>query len=106
VNFPALAGLPEKVAFTSRVFGMQQDRAIIPHGHRNMVSCHYVLKGEFRLRSYDRIADDDTHMIIEPAVDELARPGSHSSISDERNNVHWLIAKTGPAFTFVHDVRA
>jgi len=100
VNFPALAGLPEKVAFTSRVFGMQQDRAIIPHGHRNMVSCHYVLKGEFRLRSYDRIADDDTHMIIEPAVDELARPGSHSSISDERNNVHWLIAKTGPAFTF------
>jgi hypothetical protein len=100
VQFPKLAGLPEKLSFLGRVFGMKKDRAIIPHGHRNMVSCHYVLKGEFWLRQYDRIADDDTHMIIQPTLDQTARVGSHSSISDEKNNVHWLIATTETAFTF------
>jgi hypothetical protein len=65
-----------------------------------MVSCHYVLKGEFWLRQYNRVADEDTHMIIAPTVDQLARAGSHSSISDERNNVHWLIATTDTAFTY------
>jgi len=100
VKFPPLAELPEKLAFLARIFGMKKDRAIIPHGHRNMVSCHYVLKGEFWLRQYNRIADDDTHMIIEPTVDQLARVGSHSSISEERNNVHWLIATTDTAFTY------
>jgi hypothetical protein len=99
-ELPRLAGLPEKLGFQVRVFGMKKDRAIIPHGHRNMVSCHYVLKGEFWLRQYNRIADDDTHMIIEQTVDEVARVGSHSSISDERNNVHWLIARTDTAFTY------
>jgi hypothetical protein len=79
---------------------MRRDRAIIPHGHKNMVSCHYVLKGEFRLRQYDKVGETDTHMIIVPTIDEVARAGSHSSISDERNNVHWLRATTDTAFTF------
>jgi|KBSSwiStaDraftv2_1062776.scaffolds.fasta_scaffold00587_27 hypothetical protein len=99
VTFPDLQ-VPERLAFHSKIFGMRKSRAIIPHGHRNMVSCHYVLKGEFRLRQYNRVADDATHMIIEPTVDELARVGSLSSISDERNNVHWLTAMTDSAFTY------
>jgi len=100
VEFPTLAGLPEKAPYLARVFGMKKDRAIIPHGHRNMGSCHYVLKGEFWLRQYNRIADDGTHMVIEPTVEQVAPVGSHSSISDESNNVHWLIAQTEVAFTF------
>jgi hypothetical protein len=59
-----------------------------------------VLKGEFQLRQYDKVGETDTHMIIVPTVDEAARAGSHSSISDERNNVHWLRATTDTAFTF------
>ncbi|HWM90033.1 MAG TPA: hypothetical protein VN493_04645 [Thermoanaerobaculia bacterium] len=100
VRFPQLEGLPEDLAFYSKIFGMKKDRAIIPHGHRNMVSCHYVLKGELWLRHYDKVEEDGTHMIIEPTVDQLARVGSHSSISDERNNIHWLKATTDTAFTY------
>ncbi|MEP0548265.1 MAG: hypothetical protein ABJF88_15115 [Rhodothermales bacterium] len=100
VRFPALDGLPERLAFHSKVFGMQRDRAIIPHGHRNMVSCHYVLQGDLHLRHFDKVEEDATHMVIEPTVDAVARPGSYSSISDERNNVHWLRAMTETAFTF------
>lgn len=100
VTFPQLDGLPEKLAFYGKIFGMKKHRAIIPHGHRNMVSCHYVLQGELRLRHYDKVEEDGTHMIIEPTVDQLARTGSHSSISDERNNIHWLRATTDSAFTY------
>ncbi len=100
VRFPELAGLPEKLAFHSKIFGMQRDRAIIPHGHRNMVSCHYVLRGELRLRHYDKIEEDGAHMVIEPTIDDRAPVGSHSSISDEKNNIHWLRATTETAFTY------
>lgn len=100
VKFPELAGLPEDLAFYSKIFGMKRDRAIIPHGHRNMVSCHYVLRGELRLRHYDKIEEDGAHMVIEPTIDQRALVGSHSSISDEKNNIHWLRATTETAFTY------
>ena len=98
--FPTLDGLPERLAFHSKVFGMRRDRAIIPHGHRNMASCHYVLQGTLHLRHYDKIAEDHTHMVIAPTIDETATPGSFSSISDDHHNVHWLRAETETAFTF------
>ena len=100
VTFPKLDGLPQNLAFYGKVFGMRKDRAIIPHGHRNMVSCHYVLQGELRLRHYDKIEEDGTSMVIEQTVDQLARVGSHSSISEEKNNIHWLTATTDTAFTY------
>lgn len=100
VTFPKLDGLPQDLAFYGKVFGMRKDRAIIPHGHRNMVSCHYVLMGELWLRHYDKVEEDGATMVIEPTVDQIARVGSHSSISDEKNNIHWLTATTDTAFTY------
>jgi hypothetical protein len=100
VEFPQLDGLPKDLVFVRKIFGMKKDRAILPHGHKNMVSCHYVLKGDFRLRHYDKVEEDETHMLIEPTIDHLVGPGTHSSISDEKNNIHWLQAKTETAFTF------
>jgi hypothetical protein len=100
VKFPELEGLPKDLAFYSKIFGMKRDRAIIPHGHRNMVSCHYVLHGELRLRHYDKIEEDGTHMVIEPTIDQRAPVGSHSSTSEEKNNIHWLRATTETAFTY------
>ena len=99
-RFPGLDEVPDKLLFGSKIFGMKKNRAIIPHGHKNMVSCHYVLKGELHLRHFDKIEEDDTHMIIAPTVDEMAQVGSHSSISDEKNNIHWLKAETEVAFTY------
>lgn len=99
VSLPRLE-LPHGVSIHGKIFAMKQHRAIIPHGHRNMVSCHYVLKGGFRLRQYDKVAEDATHMIIAPSIDTHVTAGSHSSISDEQNNVHWLVATSDAAFTF------
>lgn len=99
VNFPDLEGL-DRLAFHGKIFGMRRHRAIIPHGHRNMASCHYVLHGELHLRQYDKLDEDDTHMVIVPTRDEIGTPGSYSTISDDRDNVHWLVARTETAFTF------
>lgn len=97
---PKLDGISDNYSFIGRIFGMQKDRAIIPHGHKNMTSCHRVLKGDFLLRQYDRIKDDGDFMFIKQTIEELGKPGSFSSISDDKNNIHWLVANTDHAYTF------
>jgi hypothetical protein len=91
-------GLPRK--FGTKVFGMAQGRAIVPHGHQNMASMHVVLAGEFRLRHFERVEDQPGHLVLRPSIDRASKPGDLSSISDQRDNVHWLVATKGPAYTF------
>lgn len=100
INFPELEGLPEKTVFLKKIFGMKKGRAIIPHGHSNMSSAHLVLKGEFTLKHYDKVAEEANHLLIKPTIEKTAGVGSNSSISDEKNNIHWFIANTEAAFTF------
>jgi len=100
VSFPKLAGLPEKTVFAKKLFGMQKDRAIIPHGHSNMASAHLVVKGEMHLRHYQKLHGDHQHLIIKPTIDKMTKPGESSSISDDKDNVHWFIANTPTAYTF------
>jgi len=100
VVFPRLEGLPDKTFFVKKIFGMQKDRAIIPHGHSNMSSAHLVLHGEMHLRNYDKITSDKDYLVIRPTVDRTIVPGQCSTISDERNNIHWFIANTETTFTF------
>jgi len=100
VNFPKLNGLPEKTVFVKKIFGMKKDRAIIPHGHSNMASAHLILNGEMHLRHYEKIQQDGQNLIIKPSIDRIAKVGESSSISDEKDNVHWFIANTETAFTF------
>lgn len=100
VKFPKLEGLPARTAFTKKIFGMKKGRAIIPHGHANMSSAHLILKGEMQLRNYNNHRQENKHMIISPSSDRLIQRGDCSTISDERDNVHWFIANTDQAFTF------
>lgn len=100
IDFPTLEGLPKNTIFTKKIFGMKKDRAIIPHGHSNMVSAHFILKGEFALRHYDKIKDETEYLIIKPTIERSVKVGDYSSISDVKDNVHWFIAKTDSAFTF------
>lgn len=100
VTFPKIAGLPDDVQFIKKIFGMKKDRAIIPHGHKNMVSAHYVLRGDFDLKLYDKLDDDGDHLVISQTTDTVIHPGAVSSISDEKNNVHWFKARSDIAFTF------
>ena len=100
VKFPKLAGLPERTAFVKKIFGMQKDRAIIPHGHSNMASAHLILNGEMHLRHYEKVRQEKENLIIKPTIDRIAKIGDSSSISDEKDNVHWFVANTETAFTF------
>ena len=100
VVFPTIEGLPSNTAFVKKIFGIQKDRAIIPHGHSNMSSSHLVLKGELSLRQFEKVEEEKDHLIIKPTVDRVAPVGDASSISDERNNIHWFIANSPHAFTF------
>ena len=100
VVFPMIEGLPSNTAFVKKIFGIQKDRAIIPHGHSNMSSSHLVLKGELSLRQFEKVEEEKDHLIIKPTVDRVATVGDASSISDERNNIHWFIANSPHAFTF------
>lgn len=100
VDFPKLRDLPAEYAFHKKIFGVQKGRAIIPHGHKNMVSAHLVIKGEFDLKHYDKLEDDGSHLIIKPTIDKMIGAGDASSISDEKNNVHWFKTRSDYAFTF------
>lgn len=95
---PQVEGMPRN--FFTKLFAVREGRAIAPHGHQNMASMHVVLRGEFRLRHFDRVEDQPDHLILRPTIDRSARPGDLSSISDTKDNVHWLYATRGPAFTF------
>ena len=100
VKFPKLTGLPEKTAFVKKVFGMKKDRAIIPHGHSNMTSAHLILNGEMHLRHYEKIRQEEQNLIIKPTLDKIVKVGDSSSISDEKDNIHWFVSNTETAFTF------
>ena len=102
---PKVKGISEHYAFKGLIFGMKKDRAIIPHGHTNMVSCHRILNGEVLLKQYDRVRDEGDYMFIKQTLEETGKPGSFSSISDQKGNVHWLVTNTDYAHTFVVVVR-
>ena len=99
IPFPSIDGLPQSQYF-QKIFGLKKDRAIIPHGHSNMVSSHVVLQGDFHLRHYNKIGQDESHLIIEPTQERSIHAGDHSSISDSTDNIHWFIAESNAAYTF------
>ncbi|WP_339336226.1 MULTISPECIES: hypothetical protein [unclassified Croceitalea] len=100
VMFPRLEGLPENTTYIKKIFGMKKGRAIIPHGHSNMTSSHLILSGEMHLRNYNTLEKQDNHLIINKTVDKIIKPSECSTISDDKDNVHWFIANSETAFTF------
>lgn len=100
VRFPRLAGIPPRTVFIKKVFGMKKGRAIIPHGHHNMSSAHLILRGNFDVKHYDKVQESSNEMIIKPTIDKIGKAGEATSISDERDNVHWYRALTDKAYTF------
>ncbi|QDU80140.1 hypothetical protein Pla110_18630 [Polystyrenella longa] len=88
-------------ALITKVAHVRKGSSIPPHGHSNMVSAFLCVSGEFEVRQYDRLEDQDNHMIVRQTVhDKNAGVGTWSSISDYRNNIHWLTAKTNDCYLF------
>lgn len=100
VEYPKIEGMPEKLVFGEQIFALKKGRSVVPHGHNNMATAFLILKGNFHGRHYDRIEDEKEHMIILPTIDGRFGPGSTSSVSDEKDNVHWFKAEDEPAFIF------
>jgi len=87
-----------------RFFGMRQGGAIIPHVHNNMVSAHLVMDGQFHGRTFDREADMQDpageFVMLRPKLDDTLRAGQMITMSDDRDNCHWLVAEADRSFTF------
>jgi hypothetical protein len=100
VDFSHVSGLPVQQAFGRQIFAMGPGRSVVPHGHNNMATGFLVLKGNFRGRHYDRIADNSDHYIIRPTIDRSFQPGEFSTISDHKDNIHWFTAESRCGFLF------
>ena len=99
-NPPRAAGLPQELSFSTFIYGMKKDRAIVPHCHRNMTSMHMPIGGQLHGWHYDRLRDEPQHLIIKPTLDRALTLGEVTTISDEKDNVHWFKATSDAAFTF------
>jgi hypothetical protein len=99
-DFEEVAGIPTKFVFGKQIFGLKKGRSVVPHGHDNMATAFLILKGELRGRLYDRLEDQPEHYIIRPTIDRTFGAGDASTISDQKDNVHWFEAITEPAYIF------
>ena len=100
VKFSQGAGLPSELSFAPYFYAMKKGVAIVPHGHHNMTSMHMILAGQAHAWHYDRIADEPQHLIIRPTKDKVLVRGELSTISDQKDNIHWFKALTEPVFMF------
>lgn len=103
VRFPKLDWLPEKRGWGMSIFALDERCAVMPHGHHNMVSMHMVLKGDVHVRHYDRIHEEDHQVVLKPTIDRVSSAGAATTISEHRDNVHWL-KNTGRGKAFTLDV--
>lgn len=100
VNFSREEGLPAELSFAPYFYAMRKGVAIVPHGHRNMASMHMMLKGEAHGWQFERVSDEAQYLTIKPTVDEVLKAGAVTTISDQRDNIHWFKALSEPVFMF------
>ena len=100
VGFSRNEGLPAELSFTPYFYAMKKGVAIVPHGHRNMASMHMMLKGQAHARQFERVADEGPYLTIKPTIDKVLDVGAVSTISDQRDNIHWFKALSEPVFMF------
>jgi hypothetical protein len=100
VKFPVIEGLPSEQSFVKLFFIVDKNHAIVPHGHHNMATMHMILKGEMQSWHYDRVRDEKDFIIIKPSDYRISKVGDVSTISDEKDNVHWFKAGNEASFAF------
>jgi hypothetical protein len=99
-KFPEVEGLPTQLVFGHQMFALGKGWSVAPHGHDNMATAFLVPKGDFHGRHYERSQDEGKTMIIRPTMDQPFGPGEYSTISDQKDNVHWFTATSETAFLF------
>jgi hypothetical protein len=100
----SFAGAPPLTAMGHKIFALGRGRAIIPHAHNDMVSAHLILAGRFHVRTYHRHfareCPGGAELYLEPGMDRHLGPGDLITMSDDRDNVHWMVAESERAYTF------
>jgi hypothetical protein len=92
--------LPEELSSTPYFYALSKGQAIVPHGHHNLATMHMIVRGRAHVRHFDRVVDEPQHLTIRPTKDRVYAPGEQSTISDQRDNVHWFVALTEPVLMF------
>ncbi len=100
VDFSHNEGLPADLSFNPYFYALKKGTAIVPHGHRNMTSMHMMLKGQAHCWQFERVADEGKYLTIKPSTDRTLEIGAVTTVSDEKDNVHWFKALSEPVFMF------
>lgn len=99
-RFPEVEGIPKQLVFGKQIFALRKGCSVVPHGHNNMATAFLILGGELHGRHYDRVEDEQKHIIIRPTIDRDFRTGEFSTVSDYKDNIHWFTARSDVAFIF------
>lgn len=99
-QFQQVEGMPTNLAYGKQIFALKKGRSVVPHGHNNMATAFIILQGNFAGKHYDRVEDQQDHIMIRPTIDRTFKPGEYSTVTDFKDNVHWFKAIDEPAFIF------
>lgn len=100
VYFRDETGARRKLRYAAALFGFAPGNVVTPHAHRHMVSAHIVVEGAFRVRNFDRVRDEPGAVVIRPSVDAVIEVGDVSTITPDRDNIHWFVPRGARAATF------
>lgn len=94
------AGHRARLSYAVALFSFRPQNVITPHAHQHMASAHLVLEGKVRVRTFDRIADEDGALIIRPTSDRIAGVGETAAMTSAKDNVHWFAPRSDRVTTF------
>lgn len=99
VSFLDDSGNRVRLAYHVALFSFGPQNVITPHAHKHMVSVHLVIEGRVRIRTFDRLADEDGALIIRPTGDHVAGIGETAAMTGARDNIHWFVPRSERAAT-------
>lgn len=100
VHFSRNEGVYAELSFAPYFYAMKKGVSIVPHGHRNMTSMHMMLKGRAHGWQFERVSDEAHYLTIRPTIDKVLEVGAVTTVSDQRDNIHWFKALSEPVFMF------
>ena len=61
---------------------------------------HMMLKGRSHGWQFERVSDEAQYLTIRPTNDKVLEVGAVTTVSDQRDNIHWFKALSEPVFMF------
>ena len=94
VRFLDEDGQPRKLTYGAATFTFSPGNVITPHAHKHMASAHMVVEGKVRIRTFDRLREEDGALVIRPTGDQVARVGQAAAMTTAKDNVHWFTPRS------------